>query len=74
MLANIWNTKGPVSSLEFIDYSFYYSYLGVTTEPYGVIFEGASDSRLQAYIDQHNDTIDLSLHLKWRHQAAEAIH
>jgi serine/threonine protein kinase len=28
---------------------------------------------LQAYIDQYNDTIDLSLRLKWCSQAAEAI-
>ena len=37
------------------------------------MFAEASDGNLQAYIDQHNDTIDLSLRLKWRSQAAEAI-
>ena len=37
-----------------------------------MLFEEASNGNLQAYIDQHNDTIDLSLRLKWCSQTAEA--
>lgn len=33
----------------------------------------ASHGNLQAYIDQHNDTINLPIRLKWRSQASEAI-
>src|SRR5450432_1769231 len=29
--------------------------------------------RLQAYLDHHNDTIDIKLRIKWRTQATEAI-
>jgi serine/threonine protein kinase len=39
-----------------------------------LLFGEASDGNLQAYIDQHNDAIDLSLRLKWCCQAAEAVH
>lgn len=38
-----------------------------------MLFEEASDGDLQTFIDQHNDTIELSLRLKWCCQAAEAI-
>lgn len=39
-----------------------------------MLFAEASDGNLQAYIDKHNDIIDLSLRLKWCPQAAEAVH
>ncbi|KAL3470112.1 kinase-like domain-containing protein [Aspergillus californicus] len=48
-------------------------YIGVSEEPRGLLFAEASDGNLQAYIDRHDDTIDLSLRLKWCSQAAEAI-
>ncbi|KAJ5088824.1 hypothetical protein N7456_012440 [Penicillium angulare] len=50
------------------------SYLGPSIDPRGLLFEEASDGNLKAYIDQHNDSIDLHLRLKWCRQAAEAIH
>ncbi|EKV12769.1 Tyrosine-protein kinase, catalytic domain [Penicillium digitatum] len=49
-------------------------YIGISEEPRGLLFGEASDGNLQAYIDQHNDAIDLSLRLKWCYQAAEAVH
>ncbi|KAJ5925839.1 hypothetical protein N7454_007349 [Penicillium verhagenii] len=49
-------------------------YIGISEEPRGLLFREASDGNLQAYIDQHNDNIDLPLRLKWCLQAAEAVH
>ncbi|CAI7592798.1 unnamed protein product [Penicillium palitans] len=40
-------------------------YIGTSEEPRGLLFDKASDSNLQAYIDQHNNDIDLNLRLKW---------
>lgn len=54
--------------------NLYSRYIGVSKEPRGLLFTEASDGNLQAYIDRHNDTIDLSLRLKWCLQAAEAVH
>ncbi|KAE8150252.1 kinase-like domain-containing protein [Aspergillus avenaceus] len=48
-------------------------YIGISEAPRGLLFEEASEGNLQAYIDQHNDTIDPSLRLKWCRQAAEAV-
>ncbi|KAJ5259551.1 hypothetical protein N7478_012532 [Penicillium angulare] len=48
-------------------------YLGPSLYPRGLLFEEASDGNLQTYIDQHNDSIDLHLRIKWCRQAAEAI-
>lgn len=53
--------------------SFYYSYIGISNQPYGFLFNEASDGNLQAYIDQHTNT-ELYLRVKWCHQAAEAVH
>lgn len=47
--------------------------MGRSNEPFGLLFAEASDGNLQKYIDQHHDSIDMSLRLKWRTQAAEAI-
>jgi hypothetical protein len=44
-------------------------FIGVSKDPYGLLFAEASDGNLQTCIDQHNDTIDSSLLLKWRTQA-----
>ncbi|KAJ5165547.1 uncharacterized protein N7500_007377 [Penicillium coprophilum] len=49
-------------------------YIGISEEPRGLLFGEASDGNLQTYIDQHNNTIDLCLRLKWCCQAAEAVH
>ncbi|CAG8207355.1 unnamed protein product [Penicillium salamii] len=49
-------------------------YVGISEEPHGLMFGEATDGNLQAYIDQHHDTIDLCLRLKWCCQAAEAVH
>lgn len=38
------------------------------------MFAEASDGNLQDYIDRHNETINLSLRVKWCLQAAEAVH
>jgi serine/threonine protein kinase len=38
-----------------------------------LLFAEASDGNLQKYIDQHHASINISLRLKWRSQAAEAI-
>lgn len=51
----------------------FFRFFGTSENPHGLLFAEASDSNLQAYIDQHNDTINLSLRLKWCSQAAEAI-
>ncbi|KAJ6088463.1 hypothetical protein N7486_009724 [Penicillium sp. IBT 16267x] len=49
-------------------------FIGISEDPRGLLFREASDGNLQAYIDRHNDNIDISLRLKWYFQAAEAIH
>jgi hypothetical protein len=35
--------------------------IGVSEDLRGLLFAEASDGNLQTYIDQHNDTIDVSL-------------
>jgi serine/threonine protein kinase len=37
-----------------------------------LLFVEASDGNLQAYLDRHDDSTDLAIHMKWRTQAAEA--
>jgi serine/threonine protein kinase len=47
-------------------------FLGPSENPRGLLFVEANRGILQAYLDNHNDTIDIAMRIQWRTQAAGA--
>ncbi|TVY13037.1 Serine/threonine-protein kinase HT1, partial [Lachnellula arida] len=48
-------------------------FLGCSKEPKGLLFAEASKGSLQAYLDHHNDKVNIHLRMAWRFEAGEAV-
>lgn len=46
--------------------------MGLSETPRGLLFVEANYGTLQAYLDAHNDIIDVAMRIRWRTQAARA--